>query len=60
MTQQPSPRQSRELISCAQCGTPVVERQGEVYVLVVRHHGEKHVTVLPAPPSSVQTVPKKD
>lgn len=40
---------ARDLIFCAECNTPVIERKGDDYVIVVRHHGKRHVTVLPAP-----------
>ena len=38
----------REPIICAACGTPVAEFQGPCLVIIAKHHGEKHVTIIEA------------
>ena len=36
----------RKVVFCACCHTPVAEWQGDVLVILGRHHMERHVTVL--------------
>ena len=40
-------RKLAEYIRCALCGTPVAEWQGDSLIIIDRHHGEKHTTVIP-------------
>ena len=45
-------------IPCSDCGTTVAERQGDVLVLKIKHHGQTHTTAIYLP--GLDKEPKPD
>ena len=47
MEEQLFSRDKRRLVPCAECETPVAEVQDDVLIIKSRHHGDRHLTVIP-------------
>jgi hypothetical protein len=44
---QPHPSTGSGPVRCQQCGLPVAVIKGDALIITSRHHGEKHVTIVP-------------